>query len=60
MRESWRWFGPNDPVSLSEIRQTGATDIVTALHDIPIGEPWPLDAILAHKALIEAGNAERS
>lgn len=56
MRESWRWFGPNDPVSLAEIRQTGATDIVSALHDIPIGEPWPQDAIAAHRALIEADN----
>ena len=56
MRESWRWFGPDDPVSLTEIRQTGATDIVSALHDIPIGEAWPRAAILAHKALIEADN----
>lgn len=56
MRESWRWFGPNDPVSLAEIRQTGATDIVSALHDIPIGEAWPRAAIQAHKALIVAQN----
>jgi len=56
MRESWRWFGPSDPVSLSDIRQTGATDIVSALHDIPIGEAWPQDAIRAHKALIEEHN----
>ncbi len=57
MRESWRWFGPNDPVSLAEIRQTGATDIVSALHDIPIGEAWPRDRIAAHKAMVEEDNA---
>ena len=56
MRESWRWFGPDDPVTLSEIRQTGATDIVSALHHIPIGDVWPTDAIHKHKAQIEAGN----
>lgn len=56
MRESWRWFGPNDPVGLAEIRQTGATDIVSALHEIPIGDPWPREAIAAHKALIEEHN----
>ena len=53
MQESWRWFGPNDPVSIAEIRQTGVTDIVSALHNIPAGEIWPLDAIKAHKSLIE-------
>lgn len=60
MRESWRWFGPNDPVSLDEIRQTGATDIVSALHDIPIGAVWPRDAIATHRALVEADNVEGS
>ena len=53
MQESWRWFGPSDPVTIDEIRQTGVTDIVSALHDIPAGEIWPIDAIRAHKTLIE-------
>lgn len=60
MREAWRWFGPNDPVSINDVRQTGATDIVSALHTIPTGEVWPLDQIQAHKALVEQGNNEQS
>ena len=60
MREAWRWFGPNDPVSINDVRQTGATDIVSALHTIPTGEVWPLDQIQAHKALVEQGNSEQS
>ena len=58
MRESWRWFGPSDPVSIEDIRQTGVTDIVSALHDIPTGEVWPLEAIRKHQALIENRNDE--
>ncbi len=49
-----RWFGPRDPVPLAHIRQAGATEVVTALHHIPNGDVWPLDAIAAHKALVEA------
>lgn len=60
MRESWRWFGPNDPVSLSDIRQTGATDIVSSLHQLPTGESWSVEAIREHQSLIESGNSERS
>ena len=53
MRESWRWFGPNDPVTIDEIRQTGATDVVSALHTVPTGEVWSIEAIHQHQALIE-------
>ncbi len=54
MQETWRWFGPNDNISLQKIRQAGATGIVTSLHEIATGEVWPLDIILQRKAEIEA------
>lgn len=54
MLQSWRWFGPTDPISLTKIRQAGATDIVTALHDVPAGEVWPQAAIAERQRLVEA------
>lgn len=54
MLESFRWYGPDDPVTLRDIRQTGAEGIYTALHHIPYGEAWPLDEIRQRKALLEA------
>ncbi|OCW59239.1 mannonate dehydratase [Hoeflea olei] len=54
MRESWRWYGPYDRISLPEIAQTGAQSIVTALHEIPYGEVWPREAIAARKAEMAA------
>lgn len=58
MKQTWRWFGPPDPISLSEIRQTGAVGIVSALHHLPPGVPWRADDIAARKAEIEAAGLD--
>ena len=54
LTETLRWFGKNDPISLDEIKMTGTTNIVTALHDIPIGEIWTLESITEFNEYIKS------
>lgn len=60
MKQTWRWFGPDDPVTLAYVRQAGATGIVSALHHLNDGRAWPADEIVRRKAVIEAAGLEWS
>ena len=54
MKQCWRWFGPEDPIGLSDLHQVGVEGIVTALHNIPPGQTWDRDAIADRQSILSA------
>jgi len=60
MQETWRWFGPEDTVTLEQIRQAGASGVVTALDHIPTGDAWSLEEITARQTLLNENGLEWS
>ncbi|GGA53793.1 mannonate dehydratase [Edaphobacter acidisoli] len=60
LEQTWRWFGPEDRVTLRDARETGATGIVAALHEIPAGEVWPVETIRARQDVVRAAKLEWS